>query len=341
MSEPRNCPGETPAGESSPRIETQNVPCALCGSTDADVLFDAVDRLHDVPGSFRYVRCRKCGLVYMNPQVVPRCIGSLYPREYAPHADKAKSQRKGLRSIRERLTATPIVGRIFRAVTDPRALGPLLRELDAGKRLLDVGCGNGAFLDAMRRLTGCEVFGVDFSPMAVEQAKRLYDLDVFQGTVDEAPYPEKSFDVVTAWWYLEHVPDPRTCIAKMARLLKEGGLCAVGVPNYDSCWARAFRDKWYHLDCPRHLGIWTPTAIRRLFVDCGLSVTGIAYDRTPWGLLGSLQYRLYGDNRNPAHKNRIRQSALLWLLCLPLTLLVSVLHKSDIITVFARRGNAS
>lgn len=337
MSEPENSPGDV-ASVSSQRITTQETPCGLCGSADAEVLFDAVDRLHDVPGRFRYVRCRRCGLVYMNPQVTPECIGLLYPPEYSPHKNVAKVRRKGLRSLRERLAEMPLVGPIFRAVTDPRALGPVLRELGEGRKLLDVGCGNGAFLDSMRRRTGCEVHGLDLSPAAVGQAKRLYGLDVFQGTVAQAPFGEGTFDVVTAWWYLEHVPDPQVCVGMMAKLLKAGGLCVIGVPNVESCWARLFKDKWYHLDCPRHLCLWTPAAMKRLLAEHGLTVTAIADDRTPWGLLGSLQYRLYGDNRNPAHRNRIRQSALLWLLGLPVTLVVSLLHRSDIMTVVARKG---
>ena len=124
----------------------------------------------------------------------------------------------------------------------------------------------------------------------------------------------------------------------MARLLKPGGLCVIGVPNSASFFARLFKDKWYHLDCPRHLCLWSPATMKRLLADRGLSVRKIAYDKTPWGLLGSLQYRIYGDNRDPKHKNRIRQSALLWLLCLPLTLVVALLRKSDIMTVIAEKG---
>ena len=316
------------------------MPCRLCGGTDADILFDATDRLYDVEGSFRYVRCRQCGLMYMNPQVAPECIAALYPQEYGPHADKSKAPRMGLLKLRDRIPQIPLLGRLFRGLTDARAIGPVLRRLDGRKRLLDVGCGNGSFLDAMRRQTGCDVRGLDLSPAAVEQAKRLYGLDIFPGTITQAPLTDASFDVVTAWWYLEHVPDPRESIKEMARLLKPGGLCVIGVPNCDSYFARIFKDKWYHLDCPRHLCLWSPVTMKRLLGDHGLSVRKIAYDRTPWGLLGSLQYRLYGDNRDPRHKNRIRQSALLWLLCLPLTCVVALLHKSDIMTVIAEKGAA-
>jgi 2-polyprenyl-3-methyl-5-hydroxy-6-metoxy-1,4-benzoquinol methylase len=323
------------------KIRTQEVPCPLCGGADADSLFDATDRLHDVQGSFRYVRCRRCGLVHMNPQVVPECIGSLYPEEYAPHADKSRAPRTGLLRLRDRIPQIPILGRLFRAMTDARAIGPVVRRLDARKRLLDVGCGNGSFLDAMRWQTGCEVHGLDLSPAAVEQARRLYGLDIFQGTIAQAPFAEASFDVVTAWWFLEHVPDPRESVREMARLLKPGGLCVIGVPNSDGFFARVFRDRWYHLDCPRHLCLWSRATMKRLLAEHGLSIHKIAYDRTPWGLLGSLQYRVYGDNRDPRHKNRIRQSALLWLLCLPLTFVIALLRRSDIMTVVAEKKEAT
>jgi 2-polyprenyl-3-methyl-5-hydroxy-6-metoxy-1,4-benzoquinol methylase len=332
MSVPRNSPGD------KSKIRTQEVPCRLCGGADADFLFEARDRLYDVEGSFRYVRCRQCGLVYMNPQVVPECVGSLYPQEYGPHADKSQSPRTGLLKLRDRIPQIPILGRAFRSMTDARAIGPVLRKLGEQKRLLDVGCGNGSFLDAMRRQTGCEIEGLDLSPGAVAQAKQLYGLDVFHGTISQAPFAAASFDVITAWWYLEHVPDPQESVREMARLLKPGGLCVIGVPNCDSFFSRIFKDKWYHLDCPRHLCLWSPATMRRLLTDHGLSVKRIAYDRTPWGLLGSLQFRIYGDNRNPRHRNRIRQSALLWLLSLPLTFVVALLRKSDIMTVIAEKG---
>ena len=77
--------------------------------------------------------------------------------------------------------------------------------------------------------------------------------------------------------------------------------------------------------------------MKKLLAQHGLTVTRIIYDKTPWGLRGSLQYALYGDNINPKHRNRIRQSLLLWMLLLPWTILVSLLKKSDIIVVYAKK----
>lgn len=80
--------------------------------------------------------------------------------------------------------------------------------------------------------------------------------------------------------------------------------------------------------------------MRRLLESHGLTVTRIFHDRSPWGLLGSLQYWRYGSNADPKHRNRIRQSALLWLLLLPATIIVSLLRRSDIIVVYAQKRTA-
>jgi len=80
--------------------------------------------------------------------------------------------------------------------------------------------------------------------------------------------------------------------------------------------------------------------MRRLLELHGLNVTRIFHDRSPWGLLGSLQYQRYGDNTDPKRRNRIRQSVLLWLLLLPATIVVSLLRRSDIIVVYAQKRTA-
>lgn len=321
-------------------IRTQKVPCNLCCSTESIFLFEARDRLHGIAGTFTYVRCTECGLVYMNPQAVPEDTEKLYPADYAPHSKKAKGIGSRITSLYNRISKIPVIGYFPKQLMNVKVAGNIYRNLNKKSRILDVGCGSGAFLNSLKNDKGCEVYGVDISEAALEQAKSSFGLDIFKGTITEAPFPEAHFDIITAWWYLEHISDPHTTIAKISSLLKNNGYCIIGVPNYESFNARHFKDKWYHLDCPRHLCIWTPRAITRLLENHGLAVTKIIYDKTPWGLLGSLQYLLYGDNLNPKYRNRLRQSFSLWILLLPWTILMSLLKKSDIIVVYARKGTA-
>lgn len=318
-------------------IRTEKIPCNLCGSRDSMFLFEARDRLHGIGGTFSYVRCHECGLVYMNPQVVPEETQKLYPSDYAPHSTAVKGSGAGIHSLYNRLMKTPVIAQLVRWVTNVKIINSIYSRLDQKKRILDIGCGAGAFLNRVRAEKGCEVYGVDISEAAVRAAKNSYGLDIFKGTITEAPFEDASFDVITAWWYLEHVPDPQANAVKISSLLKPNGHCIIGVPNFNSFNAKHFKDKWYHLDCPRHLCIWTPSAMKRLLEQHGLKVTKIIYDKTPWGLRGSLQYLLFGDNINPKHYNRIRQSLFLWMLLLPWSIIVSLLKKSDIIVVYAKK----
>ncbi len=319
-------------------IRTQKVPCNLCSSTESTFLFDARDRLHGIAGTFTYVWCTECGLVYMNPQVVPEDTEKLYPADYAPHSKKGKGLGPKIASLYNRISKISVIGYFPKQLMNVKIAGNIYRSLNQQSRILDVGCGAGSFLNSLRTDKGCQVYGVDISEAALREAKSSFGLDIFKGTITKATFPEAHFDIITAWWYLEHISDPQTTIAKISSLLKHNGHCIIGVPNFNSFNARHFKDKWYHLDCPRHLCIWTPRAITKLLENHGLIVTKIIYDKTPWGLLGSLQYLLYGDNLNPKYRNRLRKSFLLWMLLLPWTILMSLLKKSDIIVVYARKG---
>ena len=318
-------------------IRTEKISSNLRGGEDSEFLFEARDRLHGIEGAFSYVRCSECGLVYMNPQVVPEETAKLYPSDYAPHTTAAKGAASGIRSLYNRLIKTPVIAQFIKWITNVKITNEIYRRLDQKSRILDIGCGAGAFLNRVKTDKGCEVNGVDISVAAVEAAKNSFGLDIFKGTITEAPFEDDSFDVITAWWYLEHIPDPHVTAARIASLLKPNGHCIIGVPNFESFNAKRFKDKWYHLDCPRHLCIWTPPAMKRLLEQHGLTVTGIIYDKTPWGLRGSLQYALFGDNIDPKHHNSIRQSLLLWMLLLPWSIIVSLLKKSDIIVVYAKK----
>jgi len=318
-------------------IRTHKVPCNLCGSNDSIFLFNANDRLHGIDGTFTYIQCKKCGLVYMNPQVIPADIAKLYPANYAPHSTIKKGSGPNIRSLYDMLMKIPLTARLLRMIINVKIVHSVYSELNQRSRVLDIGCGTGAFLNSVRIDKGCEVYGVDISETAVKEAKESFGLDIFKGTITEAPFLDASFDIITAWWYLEHISDPHAAVARISTLLKDDGYCVISVPNFNSFYAKTFKDKWYHLDCPRHLCIWTAETVRKLLEEHGLLVTRTMYDKTPWGLLGSLQYLFYENNINPKFRNRLRKSFLLWQLFLPWSILISLLSKSDTITVYARK----
>lgn len=290
------------------------IKCDLCGNFDTKPLFTGKDRLHGKQGTFSYVTCLKCGLVYMNPQINPKDLIEFYPNNYAPHQAK-------------------------RLNFDPLKKNPLpqsvLAKINRNSTLLDAGCGSGKFLSEIKTFADCKVCGVDISKTACETAKKYYDLDVFCGNITEAPFKNNCFDLITAWSYLEHVPNPSEVLAKIYHLLKQGADCVISCPNFDSFNAKVFRNKWYHLDCPRHLYIYSPKTISGLLEKNGFTVKKIIHEKSSKGFLGSMQYLIYDDNVNCKHRDKIRKSTFLKIFVSPLTRLFSILKKSDIIVVHA------
>ena len=218
-------------------IRTHVVACNLCGSRNSTFLFNAKDRLHGMDGTYTYVQCKECGLVYMNPQVVPEDIKKLYPTDYAPYSavEKRTDSKIGLK---KRILKTPFITYTLRKLANVKIVDSIYSKLNEQSRILDVGCGKGAFLNSVKIDKGCQVHGVDISDSAVTQAKNSFGLDIFKGDITELPLPDAYFDIITAWWYLEHIYNPHISIQKISSLLKVDGYCIIGVPNFKSFNAR-------------------------------------------------------------------------------------------------------
>ncbi|HUO87266.1 MAG TPA: class I SAM-dependent methyltransferase [Thermoanaerobaculia bacterium] len=97
-----------------------------------------------------------------------------------------------------------------------------LGERGGGRRLLDVGCSYGAFLELARE-RGYRVAGVELSRKAADYAERERGLDVFRGTLEEARLPAASFDLVTLWDVVEHLDRPVETLVEVRRVLAPGG----------------------------------------------------------------------------------------------------------------------
>jgi ubiquinone/menaquinone biosynthesis C-methylase UbiE len=263
----------------------------------------------------------------MNPRIAADEIGKFYPEDYAPHRSKTTGlkNRFSLRNFRKQF---------FNGV---KITPSVRRKLNKQSKFLDIGCGSGGFLNQIKNQIGCRIYGIDISETAAKAAKETYNIDIFNGPVTQAPFPANSFDVITAWWLLEHVGNPSEILRKMYSLLRDDGCCIIGVPNIDSFNARVFKDKWYHLDSPRHLCLYSPDTITKLLDKSGFVVTKMIFGKTSKSLLYSLRYH-FGDDTVPLkRRKRPKGLSLLKKLLLPLTILLGLLKQSDTFAVYARK----
>lgn len=211
------------------------------------VVRGAGDTFWGCAGRFDYGRCVECGSWVLDPRPAPDEIGAYYGGYYQD--DEVALTRKAY-------AETPAdrsegIDRL-RADAVRKALAKLKAPLDGETRALDVGCGSGGFLRALRAEAGVHVEGVDFNPRCAALADELHGVTVATGELAEQRYPDGAFDVVTSWHCLEHTYDPADELAEMARITRPGGWLVLEVPT-PSIWARVFRGRWLFLQAPTHL----------------------------------------------------------------------------------------
>jgi SAM-dependent methyltransferase len=155
-----------------------------------------------------------------------------------------------------------------------RRYGDVLAGLEArargGRRLLEVGCGNGHFLSAARA-RGWEVRGVELSRPHVERARAL-GLDVRYGDLaDDDLWRGEAYDAVVLIEVIEHVPEPRRLLRAIAHRLVPGGVTYLTTPNFGSVTRRLLGGGWSVLD-PEHVSLASAAGLRVALEAAGLRV---------------------------------------------------------------------
>lgn len=133
--------------------------------------------------------------------------------------------------------------------------------------LLDIGAGTGEFLLAAQRASW-KVTGIEPNPLA--QSKALNKALTLHKSFDDIP--NLTFDVITLWHVLEHLPNLTTQLQTISRLLKPNGVLVVAVPNYKSYDARKYQEFWAAYDVPRHFWHFSKTSIKKLFLPLGFTL---------------------------------------------------------------------
>lgn len=131
------------------------------------------------------------------------------------------------------------------------------------KTLLDIGCGTGDFLKTAQN-GQWRVFGVEPNEAARTIANKNTNNNVFS-TEQLSKFESQSFDVITLWHVLEHLPNLDEQVAVFKRLLKPKGTLVIAVPNYKSHDAIFYKNFWAAYDVPRHLWHFSQTAIKIVF----------------------------------------------------------------------------
>jgi len=274
--------------------------CPVCGSEARSIAYSGLkDRIFfSAPGTWTSWRCGNCGVAYLDPRPTLRSIGRAYETYYTheegppapkPQAVMAKVIRKFKQltknsylnkklhySFPEYLPLGWLVfalqpARSFRAAAFIRHLpGP---AVDSG-RLLDIGCGNGSFLQFARDELGYQVEGLEID-LAARQVAEARGLKIHSGLIPGSGLVEGQYDQITLSHVVEHLHDPKGALAEALLLLKPGGRIWIQVPNISAISLQRFGISSLLLDAPRHLVMFDTESLASLLRAVGFVNTRV------------------------------------------------------------------
>ena len=138
------------------------------------------------------------------------------------------------------------------------------------KNLLDVGCGTGDFLKVAKD-DSWSVSGIELNAEARKIANEKTSNSVFE--IEQLlKFKPQSFDVISLWHVLEHLPKLDEHIVVFEKLLKPDGVLIIAVPNYKSYDALHYKNYWAAFDVPRHLWHFSQTSISKLMTNVNMNV---------------------------------------------------------------------
>lgn len=246
--------------------------CIICKDSKGEKPFLFVKDANEVfAGTFRLVRCSRCGLVYLNPRIVD-VEQRLYSEDYYINS------RGALRFF------VKFFDLIFQIIKTYR-----ITKFKYKGIILDVGCGEGEFLKQMLRL-GWKCYGIDPSNTACRFISKNLRPSISNQDLSACEFSNAQFDVVTFWHSLEHIDNPILNLNIVHNIIKDDGILFIAIPNMDSLEFKITRRRWFHLEAPRHLYHYTPATITSLLSKCGFEVTKIDH--------GAFEYNIFSFSQS-------------------------------------------
>jgi len=265
------------------------VRCPVCESTSRK---KAHEDLRDyafgaAPGSWTLWICADCSCGYLDPRPNKASIALAYSEYYTHHQSAVAPPESRLARLRRRIAEAYLnekydaaypdalpggfhIAQFFprsRAFLDIYYARQLPRATVGGGRLLDVGCGNGAFVQFASRW-GWVAEGIDPDPVAVAAAQSA-GANVTQASLDDLPRRGGTFEHVIVSHVLEHVHDPVRLLRQCFELLVPGGRLWLQTPNMESLGHKVFGRAWRGLEPPRHLVLFNQGSLHHQLRGAG------------------------------------------------------------------------
>ena len=234
-----------------------NVTCCICNRNETKEV--------KINNKYMLVRCKFCGLIYVNPQHGLEELKKIYSDDYFLSRNSDELGYDDYFSDSENIMKTAM-----------RRLKVIEKIISPG-RLLDVGCAYGFFLEAAKR-RGWQAWGVELAKTPAAYARDILGFKVLCQDIESVNLGGEKFDAVTLWDVIEHLADPRKVVEKLRSLIDDHGLLILTTPDIESLPARITRNRWIGFKSPdEHLWYFSRCTIIKLLESAGFKVEKTFY----------------------------------------------------------------
>ncbi len=247
--------------------------CPYCKSNNYKEQYKTFDIFSN---NYEIAKCNDCNAYFLTPNPTSELLAQAYDETYyGGSKDEEKFEgfiEKGLNYFRKK--------RAKRIAEYANKKG----------KVLDIGCGNGQFLEQVSSFRDIEIFGTEMQGISVQRASKVKYINLKIGELSSSDYQENTFNVITLFHVFEHLIHPKDYLDIIDNIIKEDGYLIVSFPNIDSWQAKFFKGKWLHLDPPRHLHFFIPTDFKKILKYRGYELIEENYfsiEQNPYGAIQS------------------------------------------------------
>ena len=276
--------------------------CKICQNAKNNQVYEAREMMFGLKDKFTYFQCGNCECLQISE--IPQDMSKYYPENYYSFNDELPIPRQRnnfliefVRKYRNDYAVFKkgLIGKAIHTVYPNKKLDRLVENyfpfngpedtFNKSSRILEVGCGNGELLFALKEVGFENVLGID--PFIKETIKYPNGLSILKTTIHAV---NGEYDFIVFHHSFEHVADPLETIRSVTRLLAKDGICLIRIPTVSSYAWECYRENWVQLDCPRHFFLHSIRSMEILSNKAKLKLIKIIYDSGDFQFWASEQY---------------------------------------------------
>ena len=251
--------------------------CLICGNEKENSCFMVKEMQQGLREEFEYVECSNCGCLFIKD--IPSNMDKYYDNNYAPHKNQTTIKNK-------------IKDKIYAMYLDDNKVIKLIKgnnvsittkfwnnlissgAMRKNSSILDIGCGDGNFLDILKKAGFKDLTGMD---LFIDEENMIGGITIYQSSLEDFK-PNRKYDIIISNHAVEHMDKQLESFKCFENLVKDDGMIIIRIPIKSKPIWEKYGVNWYQLDAPRNFFLHTIESIKILCSKTNLVIEDIIFD---------------------------------------------------------------